>query len=88
MARILVVDDDAPMPDRWRANALAHLAGLLLYDPQTTEAAELARQARDAAVAAGDDRVGIAEHYLLRAVYDRLHAAGALALNGHAGNGK
>ena len=48
-----VVTDDAPMPDRWRANALAHLAGLLLYDRQTTEAAELARQARDAAVAAG-----------------------------------
>ncbi|MEX1344257.1 MAG: AAA family ATPase [Candidatus Limnocylindrales bacterium] len=48
-----VVDDDAPMPDRWRANALGHLAGLLLYDRHTREAAELAVRARDAAAAAG-----------------------------------
>ena len=48
-----VVDDEAPMPDRWRANALGHLAGLLLYDRHTSEAASLAAQARDAAAAAG-----------------------------------
>jgi DNA-binding CsgD family transcriptional regulator len=48
-----VVDEAASVPDRWRANALGHLAALLLYDRRTAEASRRATQARDLAAAAG-----------------------------------
>jgi DNA-binding CsgD family transcriptional regulator len=48
-----VVGEAASVPDRWRANALGHLAALLLYDRRTAEASRRATQARDVAVAAG-----------------------------------
>jgi DNA-binding CsgD family transcriptional regulator len=47
-----VVDEPASMPDRWRANALGHLAALLLYSRRTAEAARRAVQARDLATVA------------------------------------
>jgi DNA-binding CsgD family transcriptional regulator len=59
-----VVDEHASMPDRWRANALGHLAALLLYTRRTAEAAQRAVQARDLAASAG----AIEEHILAEGV--------------------
>ncbi len=42
----------AELVGRWRANALAHMAGLLLYLRRTAEAARVAREALEAASAA------------------------------------
>lgn len=44
-----VAADTTGMPGHWRANALAHLSALLLYQRRTAEAAARARQARDLA---------------------------------------
>ena len=43
---------DPTIPERWRANALSHAAGLLLYLQRTEDAAERALEARAAAEAA------------------------------------
>ncbi len=48
-----VLADPAPMPARWRANALGHMAGLLLFLQRTEEAGVRAREALEVAQAAG-----------------------------------
>ena len=48
-----VVAEGAMVPDRWRANALAHLGGLLLYERRAGEAEAVALQAREFAEEAG-----------------------------------
>jgi DNA-binding CsgD family transcriptional regulator len=47
-----VVAEGAAVPDRWRANALAHLAALLLYERRTDEARQRTTEARDLAAKA------------------------------------
>ncbi len=46
-----VLADPAGLPDRWRANALGHMAALLLYLQRTDEAHTRASEARDLAAA-------------------------------------
>jgi DNA-binding CsgD family transcriptional regulator/tetratricopeptide (TPR) repeat protein len=55
----IVAADRTPMPEHWRANALAHLSALLVYRRRVPEAAERARQARDMArtVAAVEEQI-------------------------------
>lgn len=49
----LVVADDGDVPSRWRANALAHLGGLLLYERRYDEARQRTSEALDLAAEAG-----------------------------------
>ncbi len=56
---------DATTPDRWRANALSHAAGLLLYLQRNDEAAVRAGEAVDLALAVGADEERIMAEALL-----------------------